>query len=113
VPVRPELIPLLTASEADFRKVIASFPLRAGAEVIRGNAIIALGNAADGTAVEALGLTLTHDNPQIRAYSAWALGRIGGQKAGRLLQKALSSETNRSVIEEITQAIHRSDRQGA
>ncbi|MGA2585519.1 MAG: 4Fe-4S double cluster binding domain-containing protein [Candidatus Aminicenantales bacterium] len=102
---RPELIPLITADEAYFKRVIPSFPMRAGIEALRGNAIIALGNAADAAAIEPLGWALDHGGPQIRSYSAWALGRIGGGKAVRLLRRAKSTEKEPGVIEEIEQAI--------
>ena len=76
----PELIPLIAADSRYFKKTIASFSLRAGIDAIRGNAIIALGNtrssAAGDTAVNVLKKTLKHAKLQIRAYSAWTLGRL-------------------------------------
>jgi len=44
VSLAPELIPLLTGDYEYYQKTIASFPLSAGIESIRGNSIIALGN---------------------------------------------------------------------
>lgn len=101
----PELLPLITAGEAHFRQRIPSFALEAGIEAIRGNAIIALGNIGDPAAVPALGKTLRHEQARIRAYSAWALGRIGGRPARRLLEKALAEETEPAVRGEIKGAL--------
>ena len=101
----PELIPLITANKKYFQKVIASFPLLAGTEAIRGNAIIALGNIADISAISALEQTLKHFKPMIRAYSAWALSRIEVPNMNIILKNALLTEKNRNVIKEIQNAI--------
>ncbi len=105
VSTAPELIPLVTASEEYHRKAIASFPLRAGVDAIRGNAIIALGNIKIEKAVGLLCSTLAYPKPQIRAYSAWSLGRIGGSKAKRALENALKMEGNQEVGKEIEHAL--------
>ena len=105
VPDRPELIPLAGAGPAYFRKTFAAFPLRAGIDALRGNVVIALGNAADEAGVEPLRRTLHHSKPQIRAYSAWSLGRIGGEEARRILHEAKPSETESAVSEEIDLAL--------
>jgi epoxyqueuosine reductase len=105
VPDRPELIPLAAAGPEYFRKTFASFPLRAGIDALLGNAIIALGNTAGAAGIEPLRRTIHHEKPQIRAYSAWALGRIGGEEARSVLQDAKSGELESAVIEEIEQAL--------
>ncbi|NLG83608.1 MAG: hypothetical protein GX493_03150 [Firmicutes bacterium] len=61
----------------------------------------ALGNLGDPAAVPALGRIPRHEQPQLRAYSAWALGRIGGAEARALLEAARVAEEEASVIEEI------------
>jgi epoxyqueuosine reductase len=101
----PELIPFLTADEEYFRRTIPLFAQEAGFDAMRGNAIIALGNIRDPSAVQALGQTLRHEKPQIRAYSAWALGRIGGAQARALLGKALTEEKESAVLDEIKSAL--------
>jgi epoxyqueuosine reductase len=105
VPDRPELIPLAGAEPEYFRKTFAAFPLRAGIDALRGNAVIALGNAADEAGVEPLRRTLHHRKPQIRAYSAWSLGRIGGVEARSILRNAQPSEAESAVLEEIDLAL--------
>jgi epoxyqueuosine reductase len=101
VPDRPELIPLAGAGPSYFRKTFAAFPLRAGIDALRGNVVIALGNAADEAGIEPLRRTIHHRKPQIRAYSAWALGRIGGEEVRSILREAKRAETESAVLEEI------------
>jgi len=101
----PELIPLAITDRDYFRKTVSSFVRWAGIDTIRGNAIIALGNIADPTAIDAIEETLQHSKPQIRAYSAWALGRIGGKRTKQILKKALSKEQKSKVIKEIEDAL--------
>ena len=103
----PELIPLATADAEYFRKVVPSFPRWAGKEPIRGNVIIALGNIADPAAIGALEETLQYPKPQVRAYSAWALGKIGEKEAKEALKRALSKEEKPKVIKEIKDALGR------
>jgi epoxyqueuosine reductase len=105
VPERPELIPLATAGPKYFRRTFAAFPLRAGIDALRGNVVIALGNAAGEAGIEPLRTTIHHKKPQIRAYSAWALGRIGGQEARRILREAKLAEAESAVLEEIDLAL--------
>ncbi|MBA4379842.1 MAG: hypothetical protein C0393_04020 [Anaerolinea sp.] len=90
----PELIPLVTGDAEYYRKVIPSFARWAGMEAIRGNVIIALGNIADPAAIPVLEEALQHPKPQIRAYSAWALGRIGDKEAKKILEETISKEQN-------------------
>jgi len=101
----PELLPLITGDSEYYRKVVPAFPRWAGTEAIRGNAIIALGNIADPAAVSALEETLRYPKPRIRAYSAWALGRIGNKKAREVLEESVSKERNKKVIEEVKNAL--------
>lgn len=101
----PELIPLLIADEARFRATLPAFAMQAGVDAMRGNAVIALGNSGDPAAVDALAATLRHERPQLRGYTAWALGRLGGEKARRMLAAARARETDAGVIGEIEAAI--------
>ncbi len=101
----PELIPLAASESAYYRKVFPAFPRRAGVNALRGNVVIALGNTADESAVAPLRVTLHHDKPRIRAYSVWALGRIGGAESRRLLLEAKASETKSNVLAEIEIAL--------
>ena len=83
-----------------------SFPLLAGSEAIRGNAIIALGNIGDPAGVEALSVTLRSPRPRHRSYSAWSLGKIGGDRARSKLLAALAQEQDANVLSEIKAALN-------
>ncbi|MFO7318483.1 MAG: tRNA epoxyqueuosine(34) reductase QueG [Limnochordia bacterium] len=104
---RPELIPLLTMSNAQFR---ARFGRTAmgwrGKKTIQRNACICLGNIGDPRAVPALADRLHRDpKPVVRASAAWALGEIGGAQARRELERALRREQDPMVIGEIRDAL--------
>ncbi|OAS17452.1 tRNA epoxyqueuosine(34) reductase QueG [Paenibacillus oryzisoli] len=105
--VKPLLIPLLTMSNKDFKeqygRIAASWR---GKKPIQRNAIIALGNFKDGTAVPVLTELLRSDpRPEIRATAAWALGRIGGEEAFAALRKAAAAEQEPQVQADIEKAI--------
>lgn len=105
--VKPLLIPLLTMSNKDFKeqygRIAASWR---GKKPIQRNAIIALGNFKDRTAVPVLQDLLRSDpRPEIRATAAWALGRIGGEEAFAELSKAAAAEQEPQVKKDIEKAI--------
>lgn len=105
--VHPELLPLLNIGPPEFTKLVG--PTTAGwvgRTRFRRNAAIALGNLADPIALSELEISLTDPSPIIRGHSAWAIGRIGNGRAKRLLESALSSETDISVLAEIRLALH-------
>jgi len=101
----PELIPLVTGDEAYYRQTMAEFPMRAGVDALRGNAVIALGNIGADKAIDQLCTALVHTKPQIRVYSAWSLGRIGGDSARKALSGALPGEEDQGVRKEIEAAL--------
>jgi epoxyqueuosine reductase len=69
------------------------------------NAARALGNLGDPAFVPDLEGSLTESPyPNVRGMSAWALGRIGGSGARRILQKRLGAEEE-TVAEEIRLAL--------
>lgn len=52
------------------------------------------------------GYIQSNEDEIVRAYVAWVLGRVGGEKAMRVLEEALNSETSKLVIGEIKKAIN-------
>ncbi|NOV02850.1 tRNA epoxyqueuosine(34) reductase QueG [Paenibacillus planticolens] len=105
--VKPLLIPLLTMTNKDFKeqygRIAASWR---GKKPIQRNAIIALGNFKDRTAVPVLSeLLRTDPRPEIRATAAWALGRIGGEDAEAALGKAQGAEQEPAVLQDIEKAV--------
>jgi epoxyqueuosine reductase len=103
---RPELIPLLNITEAEFRRRFRGSPVkRAKRRGLRRNVAVALGNAGDISAVPALGTALDDPDALIRSHAAWALGRIGGDAARRVLRTRLAGESDPDVREEIALAL--------
>ena len=102
----PELIPLLDLDDDAFRKRFEGSPIRRSKrEGLRRNVCVALGNIGDPVAVPALAAALNSDSPLVRSHAAWALGKIGGQDARAALERALESEEDASVREEIASAL--------
>ena len=102
----PELIPLLSLTEEQFRERFRLSPIRRTKRrgLLR-NVCVALGNSGDQRAVPALIGVLHDDEPLIRGHAAWALGRIGGEQAKQALQDALPTETDTEVQKEIQCAL--------
>ncbi len=69
------------------------------------NAAIALGNSKDEMVVSLLGKAMEDPQEMVRAYSAWALGRIGRAKCFKVLEKALGREDRAPVKKEIRLAL--------
>ncbi|MEA1939176.1 MAG: tRNA epoxyqueuosine(34) reductase QueG [Candidatus Caldatribacteriota bacterium] len=104
---RIPLLPLLTMTEEEFKeyfayKQIAMRPI----EAIKRNAVLALGNIGNPKAILPLVKTLQEDgNSMVRGHTAWALGKLGGKEAKHALEKALKSEEDGEVKEEIANAL--------
>jgi epoxyqueuosine reductase len=105
----PELIPLVLASEEEFKARLPYHVYKYGIENIRRNAIIALGNAKDPAALEVLSRGLTVLSDKARGLCAWALGEIGGNEAKTSLIMAAQTETSSNVQKEIEMALHKLD----
>src|SRR6266568_3071713 len=82
----PELIPLLSLTEEQFRERFRRSPIRrAKRRGLLRNVCVALGNCGDRQAVPALIGALNDEESLVRGHAAWALGRIGGQQAVQAL----------------------------
>lgn len=102
----PELIPLLSLTEAQFRQRFRGSPiLRAKRRGFLRNVAVALGNLKSVEAVPALIAALDDGEPLVRGHAAWALGEIGSQSALEALRRRLRTETNAGVQAEIDLAI--------
>ena len=104
------LIPLLQITEEKFQSYFAynQIAMRPK-EAIKRNAVLALGNIGDPRAVVPLIKVLQeNDNLMIRGHAAWALGKIGGEKAKLALEKALKIEKDKEVKKEIINALEMS-----
>src|SRR2546425_378122 len=102
----PELIPLLSLTEEQFRERFRLSPIRRTKRrgLLR-NVCVALGNSKDQQAVPPLIGALHDYEPLIRGHAAWALGKIGGEQAKKALEEALSTEEHEEVRKEIRCAL--------
>lgn len=82
----------------------SSMKWRGEALLIR-NAAVVLGNTGRPEAVHLLAEAVIHPHPSVREHAAWALGRLGTTPAMRLLENALSVETELVVHKEILEAL--------
>lgn len=73
---------------------------------IQRNAVVALGNIGDSTAIPILAQKLEKSRSTIiKRHAAWAMGKIGGQEAKITLEKALKRELNPQIRKEIKDAL--------
>ncbi len=104
---RPVLRKELRLTPQEFNRKFKRSPVRRAKR--RGylrNAAVALGNLQDPAAVPDLGFSmLSEPEPLVRAHVAWALGQIGGAAARAVLEKALHSEPDGTVLGEIRSAL--------
>ncbi|MFN8534016.1 MAG: tRNA epoxyqueuosine(34) reductase QueG [Dehalococcoidia bacterium] len=100
-----ELLPLLDLDQAAFdERFRGSAIRRAKRDGFVRNVALALGNAADETAVPALARTLRNDSSSVvRGQAAWSLGRIGGPEALAALEAA--DDPDPDVRAEIVEAL--------
>jgi epoxyqueuosine reductase len=69
------------------------------------NAAVAMGNRRESRYVVPLAEALRKGEPTVRGHAAWALGRIGGEKALAALEAALAVEEDPAVRDEIREAL--------
>lgn len=112
--VKPKLVDLLSMSNRTFNETFGAMAGSwRGKKPIQRNAIIALGNYKDETAIDPLIECLTKDpRPVIRGTAAWSLGEIALKAQeekwawiNESLQKALASEEDESTQKEIQMAL--------
>jgi len=97
-----DLIAMLQLSREGFLRATKGSAIRRAryAGFLR-NVAIALGNTGDSRAVPALVEALDHDEPLVRGHAAWALGRLGQQRAAAPLRRRLEREQVQEVRLEI------------
>ena len=102
----PELIPLLSLTEEQFRERFRRSPIkRAKRRGLLRNVCVALGNSRDERAVPALINALYDEESLVRGHAAWALGCIGGDNSLEALRQALRDERDEEVLKEIKYAL--------
>ncbi|MFD0711903.1 tRNA epoxyqueuosine(34) reductase QueG [Paenibacillus sp. GCM10027626] len=104
---KPLLVPLLTMGNREFKETygMTSSAWR-GRKPIQRNALIALGNFKERSAVPDVAGVLKDDPRfELRATAAWALGRIGGEEAEAALKAAQGAERDEQVLKAIEVAL--------
>ena len=102
----PALLPLLELDDEGFRERFRGSPIkRAKRTGLQRNVCVALGNIGDPVAVPALAKALQAGEPLVREHAAWALGKIGGEEAQKVLSTALETELVDDVTQELDKAI--------
>lgn len=100
-----ELTELFSIDDEQFRQRYRKTPFwRTRRRGILRNAAIVLGNQGDADAVEALTAGLADHEPLVRGASAWALGRIGTERAIQTLRDRAAVEQDATVQAEIDAA---------
>ncbi len=104
--IAPALLELIALDDEAFRDRFRGSPIkRTKRRGLLRNVAVALGNWGDMRAVPALTLALDDHEALIRGHVAWALGRIGGDKARLVLDQRYAIETDDWVCEELGLAL--------
>lgn len=106
---KPLLLPILDMSNREFKEAFGDTSAAwRGRKPIQRNAVIALGNFKDISAVPKLSEVLLKDpRPELRGTAAWALGRIGGEEAMNNLENSMKSEKDSRVRDMLQQALNK------
>ena len=97
---------LLGLTRDDYVEIFRGSPMkRAKLEGLQRNAAVVLGNVGGPEAVATLETALAHAESVVRGHAAWALGRIGGARARRALERARPGEPDERVRAEIEAAL--------
>jgi epoxyqueuosine reductase len=104
--IAPPLPELLSLDDNRFRaRFSGSAIARIGRERLVRNACVAAGNWSSQQAVPALADLLRDPSPLVRGHAAWALFRIGGERAHRALNGALRGEPHPQAQAEMRLAL--------
>jgi epoxyqueuosine reductase len=101
-----DLARLLRLSREEYVERFRGSPMkRAKLAGLQRNAAVAMGNRLESRHVVPLAEALREGEPLVRSHAAWALGRIGGERAQKMLAEALESEADEAVRAEIEAAM--------
>jgi epoxyqueuosine reductase len=103
----PYLPELMALDDDGFRRRYGrSAVRRAKRRGLLRNVAVALGNSGNPDAVAPLARALESEpEPLVRAHAAWALGRLGGQRARRALERSRKREDDLHVVREVDDAL--------
>ena len=105
---RVDLLEVLARSDEELMTEYEHFYVpRRDARFLRRNALVALGHGGNSEAVPVVAGYLGSSLGVLRAHAAWALGRLGGEKAASALAGAVEAEDDSDVRAEIDRALAR------
>jgi epoxyqueuosine reductase len=97
---------LLRLPRAEYVERFRGSPMkRAKLSGLQRNAAVAMGNRLESRHVGPLAAALREGEAMVRGHAAWALGRIGGPEARRILEEALAEEEDQGVRAEIESSL--------
>lgn len=101
--VKPLLIPLLRMSNREFKETYGHLAgAWRGKKPIQRNAMIALANFKDDSAIPELKKVISEDvRPMIVATAYWAIAEIEGVTSIEFIERALQKETEQIVLDEL------------
>ena len=76
-------------------------------DLLRRNAMIAMGNSGDLSYIKLLEGCLTDRHPLVRGHAAWALATLGSKESGPVLSAMIRNETDAQVRGEMEWALSR------
>lgn len=98
---------IITISNKDFKEKYGSMSgAWRGKNILKRNAIIALGNIRDKSSIKLLKTALHDESPMIREYAAWSLIRIDKEEGVKLIRERLFKENDIEAFEEMRRLIH-------
>lgn len=106
--VTVDLMKFLGLTKAEFRQQYGNSSIAwRGRTVLQRNAVLALGNSRNETAIPVLTQALQDHRVSIRVAAAWSLGQYKTEESDRSLQKQWEREQKTEVREEIEAALQR------
>ncbi|EOC99898.1 tRNA epoxyqueuosine(34) reductase QueG [Caldisalinibacter kiritimatiensis] len=97
-----DLLELLKISNKEFKKKYGHISGSwRGKNILKRNAIIALGNIGDKKYLDLIEKQLNDPSPMIREYAAWAILKIDIKRGKELLKQRLQLEKDKEVKEEL------------
>jgi epoxyqueuosine reductase len=102
-----ELTELLNLSDEFFTKRVQPLMYNyiKNKKYFQRNAAIAIGNTGDSAYISDLAQAMQDPEDIVRGYAAWALGKIGGNRARQILETCLRRETDDFARTEIQAAL--------
>lgn len=105
--VKPRLVDLLKVSNREFKEKYGGMAGSwRGKKPLQRNAIIALGNYKETSALDTLIELMNKDpRPVIRGTAAWSIGKMEEEAGYRAIRDAMENETDPEVIEEMKKGL--------